>query len=142
VEARVKISVPIGKVLIRLNGAYTWVSSTVKEGATPTDASIGKQLIYVPMHQAKANISVHVGKLYMLYGHNYIGLRYTTSDNESSLPAYQLGYLSLGYTHTFGRHSLGLNFTVDNVLNTEYQTIAWRPMPGRSFLINLNYQFL
>ncbi len=142
IEAKLETSVFIGKVLLKLNGAYTFVSSTVKEGATETDASIGKQLIYVPKHQAKANISVHVSRLFLLYGHNYIGLRYTTSDNQSSLPAYQLSYVSFGYTHKFKKHAIGLNFTIDNLFNKDYQTIAWRPMPGRSFLINLNYQFL
>ncbi|MCB9185611.1 MAG: TonB-dependent receptor [Flavobacteriales bacterium] len=142
IEAKLETSVSIGKVLLKLYGAYTFVSSTIKEGATVTDASVGKQLIYVPKHQAKANISIHVSRLYLLYGHNYIGLRYTTSDNLSSLPAYQLSFLSFGYTHQFQKHAVGLNFTIDNLFNKDYQTIAWRPMPGRSFLINLNYQFL
>lgn len=142
IEAKLEAAVNVGKVLIKLNGAYTWVSSTVKEGATATDASIGKQLIYVPQHQAKGHLSVHFGRLFLLYGHQYTGLRYTTSDNKSSLPAYQLGYMSIGYELPIKKHTVGLNFTIDNLFNKDYQTIAWRPMPGRSLLINLNYQFL
>lgn len=142
VEARVEASARMGKVLLRLNGAYTWVSSTVQEGTDANDASVGKQLIYVPQHQAKANFSVHLGKLYLLYAHQFTGLRYTTSDNKSSLPSYQIGQLALGYAFTVRKHTIGINLTLDNLFNTQYQTIAWRPMPGRSFLLNLNYQFL
>lgn len=141
IEGKLEMAVSVGKVLLKLNGAYTWVSSTVKEGTSETDASVGKQLIYVPQQQVKANLSIHVKKLYLLYGHSYTGIRYTTSDNHSSLPAFQLSYASFGYAHQFKKHTVGLNFTIDNLFNQEYQTIAWRPMPGRSFLINLNYKF-
>ncbi|MCF8275701.1 MAG: TonB-dependent receptor [Flavobacteriales bacterium] len=142
VEAKLEATATIGKVLLKLNGAYTYVSSTVKKGSSETDVSVGHQLIYVPAHQAKAYVSVHFAKLFLLIGHQYTGLRYTTSDNKSSLPAYQLSYASVGYEYTFKKHTIGINLTVDNLFDKDYQTIAWRPMPGRSFLINLNYQFL
>lgn len=142
VESRIEFSVNVGKVLLRLNANHTWVSSTVSEGASETDASIGKQLIYVPDHQAKGQISAHIKGLMLLFGHQFIGKRFTTSDNESSLPAYQLSYVSFGYEHQFRNHRIGVNCTIENLFNNQYQTIAWRPMPGRSFLINLNYQFL
>lgn len=140
-EAKLETSVTVGKVLLKLNGAYTWVSSKVTEGASATDASVGNQLLYVPLHQAKAHLSAHFAKLFLLYGHQYVDLRYTTSDNNSSLPAYQLSFVSVGYEYAIKKHTIGINFTVDNLFNTAYQSIAWRPMPGRSFLINLNYQF-
>jgi len=142
VEAKLQMSASIGMVLLRLNGAYTFVSSTVKRGSSETDASIGKQLIYVPQHQVKANVSIHIKKLFLLVGHSYTGSRFTTSDNQSLLPAFQLSFASFGYAHQFKKHTVGINVTIENLFNTEYQTIAWRPMPGRSFLINLNYQFL
>lgn len=142
VEAKLTTTVKVGKVNFRLNGGYTWVRSEVSEGTSATDNSVGKQLIYIPQHQAKGQFSVHLGKLFLLYGHEFTGLRYTTSDNNSSLPAYQIGFASLGYEHSMKKHSIGLTFTVDNLFNKAYQSVAWRPMPGRSFLINLNYQFL
>ena len=114
----------------------------VSEGTSETDNSVGKQLIYVPQHQAKGQFSVHFGKMFLLYGHEFTGLRYTTSDNESSLPSYQIGFASVGYEHTMKKHSIGITVTVDNLFDKAYQSIVWRPMPGRSFLINLNYQFL
>lgn len=141
IETRLETSVNIGKVLLKLHGAYTWVSSKVTEGASANDAAVGNQLIYVPLHQAKAHFSVHFAKAFLLYGHQYTGLRYTTSDNKSSLPAYQLSYVSVGYEYNIKKHALGVNLTVDNLFNAAYQSLAWRPMPGRSFLINLNYQF-
>lgn len=141
-EAQLKLTLNIGKLLFKLNTGYTYVSSIVKVGNSETDASIGKQLIYVPQHQAKGNFSIHFGKLFLQYGHQFTGLRYTTSDNEDSLPAFQIAFATVGYAYTIKKHSIGLNLTVDNLFNETYQTIAWRPMPGRSFLINLNYQFL
>ena len=141
VEAKLTTSVKVGKVHFRLNTAYTWVSSQVSEGTSESDNSVGKQLIYVPEHQAKGQFSVLVGGLHLLYGHEFTGLRYTTSDNQSSLPAYQLSWVSLGFEHKLKKHTIGATFTVDNLFDKSYQSIAWRPMPGRSFLINLNYKF-
>jgi outer membrane receptor protein involved in Fe transport len=141
IETKLEASFTTGKLLFTLNGAYTWVSSKVTQGSTANDASVGNQLIYVPLHQAKAHLSVHFAKLFLLYGHQYTGFRYTTSDNKNSLPAYQISYVTLGYEYALKKHTMGINFTVDNLFNTAYQTIAWRPMPGRSFLINLSYQF-
>lgn len=140
-ETKLEATLAIGRLLFKLNGAYTWVSSKVTKGATENDAAVGNQLIYVPLHQAKAYFSVHFGKLFLLYGHQYTGIRYTTSDNKSSLPAYQLSYVTVGYEHAIRKHTIGLNFTVDNLFDKDYQSLAWRPMPGRSFLLNLNYQF-
>jgi vitamin B12 transporter len=142
VESRLVFSVKLGKALLRFNATHTWVSSTVSQGSSANDASVGKQLIYVPSQQAKGQISVHMAGLMVLFGHQFVGERFTTSDNDSFLPDYQISYLSFGYDHSFSKHCLGINCTIENLFNTIYQTIAWRPMPGRSFLINLNYQFL
>jgi iron complex outermembrane receptor protein len=140
-ETQLKLSSDLGKITLRLNAGYTFVSSTVVKGNSGTDASVGKQLIYVPLHQAKANLSIHFGKLFLQYGHQFTGLRYTTSDNKSSLPGYQISFVSMGYGFTLKRQTVSLNLTIDNLFDKDYQTIAWRPMPGRSFLFNLTYQF-
>jgi outer membrane cobalamin receptor len=34
-----------------------------------------------------------------------------------------------------------LSFKTENVLGTDYQTIAYHPMPGRSFLLGLSLQW-
>lgn len=141
-ESELELAVRVGRAQFRLNLAYTYVQSKVSEGTSSSDASIGKQLIYVPEHQAKGNFSVHIGRLYLLYIHQYVGTRFTTSDNSSDLPAYHIGSVSVGYQWLINRHGIGFGATVDNLFNKQYQSIAWRPMPGRSFLINLNYQFL
>ena len=141
VEAQMELSVSVNQINFRLNGAYTFVSSTVKESTTPNDASVGKQLIYVPKHVAKGSFLMHYRKFFLLYQHEFQGLRYIRSDNTESLPGFQLGRVALGYEHSFGKHIIGISATLDNIFDEEYQMIAWRPMPGRSFLINLSYQF-
>lgn len=141
VETQLETSVSIGKVLLNLNASYTMVSAKVSKGADQSDASLGKQLIYVPEHLAKTQFSVNVARLFLLYGHQFMGERYTTADNQSALDAFNLSFVSMGYEHKLKKHLIGINLTIDNLFNTEYQTVAWRPMPGRSFLINLNYKF-
>jgi outer membrane cobalamin receptor len=52
-----------------------------------------------------------------------------------------LSWVTIGYEHVVKKHIIGLNISVENLFDKAYQSIAWRPMPGRSFMINLQYQF-
>lgn len=140
-ELQVGVGFNYRKFRADLSGGYTYVASIVREGSTPNDAAIGNQLIYVPPHQGRAALTVGFEELFLSYAHQYVGKRFTTSDNGQELPAYQLADVSIGYAHVFGKHRFGLGLTIENLFNTGYQMIAWRPMPGRAFLINLNYQF-
>jgi outer membrane receptor protein involved in Fe transport len=79
-------------------------------------------------------------------------LRYTSPDNQQWLPAFSLGSLSAGYAlvlprsaekrelHSI-RETLTLQLGVQNIFNTDYQVIAWRPMPGRNYTVTLTWNF-
>jgi iron complex outermembrane receptor protein len=141
VELRCQFSKSVRKFEFHLNGSYTFVQSRVKEGISENDASIGKQLIYVPEHVAKGSLSFYYGDVFLLYQHQFEGMRYISSDNTQALPSFQIGRVALGYDYSFTRHVIGISASLDNIFDAEYQMIAWRPMPGRSFMINLTYQF-
>ena len=52
------------------------------------------------------------------------------------LPAYMLHHVSFGKQ----LHRFRIEFKINNLLNTDYQTILWRAMPGRSYEIYLEFK--
>ena len=130
-EAGLSYSKNIGKHTVELNGNYGHTSSKDKK----TD----KYLVYVPVH--KANTSVLYGYQNLnLYGEFlYVGEIFTRSDNNSkyNIDAYQV--YNLGADYTFKKHyTIGVK--VQNMLNTYYESVESRPLPGRNFMMYLNFR--
>ena len=69
--------------------------------------------------------------------HIYTSQRFYSSDNSNWLSPYQLWNASV----TFTLKSIVLGIKCDNVLNTSYQEIANRAMPGILPSINFKFEF-
>jgi outer membrane cobalamin receptor len=72
------------------------------------------------------------------YDLNGVGKRYTTSNNseagfEHVLNPYILSRISLEKEITLKDVSLSLKTRIENLFDQDYQSILWRPMPGRSY---------
>src|SRR6185295_7167637 len=108
------------------------------------EETIGKQLIYIPEHVANAHASMGFRKFSLTYTHVYVGVRYTTSDNFLSLPAYHFANLQIQKNFILKKNSFGLFFKVNNLFDSDYQVIAYRAMPGRNYSagININVNFI
>ena len=105
----------------------------------PEDASVGKQLVYQPRHQYNLNSHTIYRKVFLDANLQFVGERYLQSDNQDYLPYFSLIDLSLGKSISMGDDQLQLSVSVRNLLDEEYQAIQWRPMPGRNYMISLNY---
>lgn len=135
----------INKVETALNINYAFTRTTNQKTWLPNDASQGKQLIYIPMHKANSLFSTTYKSWSGTWAYNYTGLRYTTSSNEGDaylLPGFGLHQASLGKRwKLIGNVYLDCKLQVHNVLNTSYQEILWRPMPGRHYLFLVKIGF-
>jgi iron complex outermembrane receptor protein len=141
VELQLQLGATIRKVQVALYTEYDFTQSTVTQSMTMSDEAVGKQLIYTPVHSAKGHVSVQWKGLVGMYGLQYTGQRYTSSDNLSSLPAFHVSWISASYRLPIQKHALQLGGAIDNLFNQQYQAIAWRPMPGRAFRVTLSYTF-
>jgi outer membrane cobalamin receptor len=133
---------------LAFKGDYAYVSSMKTSKESESDRDIGTQLVYVPFHTARvsAACSVPVGSMgidraegFLMY--QFVGVRYTTTDNTESLPAYSL--LGAGVSIRFLTTPFALNGRIDvhNILEEEYQVLLGYPMPGRSvrFTLGIDY---
>jgi len=99
------------------------------------------QLIYVPGNQVNTSLFATFGPVTLALNNNYTGRRYTNTDNSSSLPGYLLTGITAAYTRKFGSSVFTFNLRSENIFNARYEVIAYYPMPGRSFLFSVIYQF-
>jgi iron complex outermembrane receptor protein len=121
----------------RLNAGYSLTRAT-NEGLRE---SAGKQLIYVPLNQINALLRLSWRRLCSSISTSFTGKRFLTADNSQYLPQYSVTNLKFGMNLNDRHTSYELGLFIENLLNTSYQNIAYYPMPGRSFLISVTFQF-
>ncbi len=133
-ESQLGWSHTIGKHHFSANATYAYTVSKNDK----TD----KQLIYVPYHKGTATLGYALDRFSAYYQFLYVGEVFTNSDNDPkfNVDAYNLSTVGLDYS--FGKnknHTLG--FTVRNLLNTAYESVASRAMPGRNYNLHINLNF-
>ncbi len=106
------------------------------------DDTTRNQLLYVPLHRLSSNLAYAYKKWGSFLQFLYNGSVYTTTDSSNELAGYEL--VNGGITYTF-KKVLGAELTsmlkVNNIMNTSYQNVAFRPMPNRNFNLQFNFKF-
>ena len=105
-----------------------------------TDEETGMQLIYIPLHHANAYMEVRWKTWNLNYTMEFTGRRKTQMDTYETLAGrlkpYTLHHVSLSKQI----RRFNIEFRVNNLTNVDYQAVLWRPMPGRSYEICVNYK--
>jgi iron complex outermembrane receptor protein len=119
---------------------YSYTKASEAGNTNQNSMAPGKQLMYIPENQANLSIRMNYRNYYSSWIVNLTGIRYITVDNSRYLPGYILNNIITGAKINFKGNLLDLNFTIDNLFNVSYQTIAFYPQPGRSYSIKLLLQ--
>jgi iron complex outermembrane receptor protein len=107
------------------------------------EAGEWEQAIYAPQHQGLLAADIGYKNLKIGTDLQFTGLRFTTTDNSESLPGFNTWNAYLSYSFPFrDSHTLVAGLYLDNLLSADYQTVANRPMPGRSIRFSLKYEFV
>lgn len=88
-----------------------------------------KTLSFIPMMKSSSSINLDVNKWKLLVTQTFTSKRYITSNETAYMPAYSLLDVVTSYRFKF----LDISLSIENCLNTGFQNLPWRPMPGRSF---------
>jgi iron complex outermembrane receptor protein len=124
-----------------LSGGYTYTRSTVEAVSRPSDRSLGQQLIYTPLHQGQAGFWLRYRTLGLRYQHTLTGQRLTATDGSASLPAYDLGHLSLSAQWQCPHWRGQLTARIDNLWQEAYQVMANRAMPLQQASVTLQVSY-
>jgi len=128
----------------KINYSHAETSNTDAEASV--DKTRGKQLIYIPKDKANLFAQIDYKRYFLKLNAPFTGKRYTTSNNEESdyekvLNPYWLISTSVGKSFIFKHFSVDAVGTVENLLNTDYMSVLWRPMPGRYYSLTLQFSY-
>jgi len=88
------------------------------------------QMIYTPVHSIKHMAKLNFRSIAMTIFQTWTSSVYTSSDNAYFLKPYYLLDISFDRNFKWGHWSSRWFFSVNNLLNNNYQTIENYPMPG------------
>lgn len=140
-EYKVKIEIKKNKFNFQFTGLYNYVLSTNEKSALANDATIGKQLIYVPIQNAQGTATLSYKGASLSYTQMYVGYRYTLSDNSDYLKPYTVGNISVGQTFSLSTSKIKVFAQLNNVWQEAYQVMEYRAMPLFNYQVGLSLQF-
>ena len=140
-ESGLDVNYTVQRFNARLNAGYAFTKAAIEGANTDNQESSGNQLVYIPENQINALLRLSWQHFYSVFTASYTGKRFLTADNSQYLPQYSISDLTLGTKLNAGNVSCDLGFIVENLFNASYQNIAYYPMPGRSFLVSIVFQF-
>ena len=139
-ETQLKVSYTKNKFSIspQIISAYTL---STNEAENISEDSQNKQLIYVPRINWTGGVTIKYNRSALSYTHGYKSRRYTSSDNLYYLAQYQYATLFISQSFRLKQNLISAELSIHNLWDENYESIAWRPMPGRNYSLTLKYQF-
>jgi outer membrane cobalamin receptor len=140
-EASGSVAKNFGAANIKLLANYAYTKSINRTGLDQFDRSVNKQLVYVPIHNATISAIALVKSWSVVMNTVFSGQRFVTADNEESLPAYLLLNLRMGKSFRKGNYLFSAHANVNNILNSQYQSVENKAMPGTNFLLGITISY-
>ena len=128
-----------------LKAGYAFTKSTNEGNAGKWgEASVGKQIPYVPVHSGNFMGEVRWKGFYLTWVNTSYSERFTTSSNDLNLRdrlyPYFMNDLYAGKKFPLKKGSLSLQLKIYNLFNETYRSVLGRPMPGRNYLLMLTFK--
>ncbi|KAF5041225.1 Vitamin B12 transporter BtuB [anaerobic digester metagenome] len=98
-------------------------------------------LMYVPDMTMNSSLSFEHGIWSGGYEFHYTGRRFSSSDNDRYMPEIFLHDVFFTVVKKIKTNKLSLSVRLNNIMNADYQYIAWYPMPRRNFYITLKWRW-
>ena len=137
IEGNLKLIFPVGNWNFSYNGRINYVLSTNEKSDIINDATLQKQLMYVPMYSYMNQLTATYKSFFVSFNQTYTGNRFTTNDESNELKYFLLGTVSAGKDFQFRNYSFSIHAQIKNIWNESYQVIQNMPMPARNYLIGI-----
>lgn len=103
------------------------------------DIEKAQRLFYVPLHKANASLSYNYKAFTSYYQHLYNG---EIAIIGGDLKAFDVANFGVTYTiNRTGTWNGTADFRINNLYNTYYENVAFRPMPNRNYTIKFTLNF-
>lgn len=128
--------------------SYSWRQNKIAGAMTATrvfaqDLSGDEifTLMYVPDMTMNSVVSFEHGIWSGGYEFHFTGRRFSSSDNDRYMPEIFLHDVFFTVVKKIKTNHLSLSIRLNNIMNADYQYIAWYPMPRRNFYIMLKWKW-
>jgi vitamin B12 transporter len=118
--------------------------STYAQTEKGNEHIIGNQLIFIPVSTGSGMVQWKRKSLDISAIAQYSGKRYIYTDQSQALDPYVLFDAQINYSIHHVKCPVRIGLSMQNVTNTHYELQYLRPMPGRSFQLNITlipYQY-
>ena len=139
-QTRLYISV-FDKIKFSVDASLNYTVSTAQKTGLTNDASIGKQMLYVPMYTSRFEGGFTFKQIKLSYIYSYTGYRYISADNYDYLKPFQTHDLRLAFFFKKHDQQVNIYFEGANLTNTTYQWVAARPAMPHNFNIGIQVKF-
>ncbi len=121
--------------LFKLNASYSYIESTFGTSLSSPNINQGDQIWYAPVHNF--NFALEGDFHQFDYGINHLFKSESQGINQA-IPAYHLSDIYLKYNYSLAKINTSIKLTCNNILDSSYEIIEYRPMPGRSYMVSIN----
>lgn len=124
---------------------YAYTLTTDESPVARIENTAGRQLIYIPKHHANLITRLERKGVFASYIILFVGERSASIGGEEMfrnvLNSYFLHHFAVGYDLLNQRSKWSFEFQVHNLTDKDYQSVIWRPMPGRHYSFGIQYKF-
>jgi outer membrane cobalamin receptor len=141
IETGLKFNWLFGRFKTGLSNNYHFCKATYESTTSSSDASLGKQLIYTPVNTFNSQFDISYRGFYFSYNFIFVGKRYTSKDNLTYMPAYNLSDIIFGKNFAIKKYIVSLQVQINNLFDLALRSIANVPLPGRNYAFTLRFNF-
>jgi iron complex outermembrane receptor protein len=138
IETSLSVKLRMNRISSVLNAAYSYTRANASDA--DNSGLNDKQIIYTPVNQANGSLRIKYGNVYSSWRASFTGRRYTSADNSQYLPAFFVNDVSAGVKCNINRTVADVSLNIDNLFDADYQTMAYYPLPGRTWLLKILFQ--
>ncbi len=125
--------------ILEISGFYG--HSILTQERFQNDEAYLKQLIYQPRYRWSSQFTWKFKNIFLQYQQVWNSYVYYTTDNSEWLPDFFIGNVVSSYQFFYKNHEISANFQLRNLWNLEYQVMKNRPMPGRNYLLGIQWRW-
>ncbi|AFH50003.1 Iron complex outermembrane recepter protein [Ignavibacterium album JCM 16511] len=126
---------------LRFNSGINFINSKKTNESFQGDPTKDKYFPYLPLQSIKLGVMIDYKNFGIHLFYTHTGKRFSDFENKKSMNQFNI----LDGNITFDLSMLGtktsLKFEVNNITNTDYQTISGYPMPLRNYFITLSINY-
>jgi vitamin B12 transporter len=138
-EFRGNVTQKFSDLDIEFGGMYAYNRAMLRKGISADDPAVGYQLPYTPVHRGGLYANIGYKDYRLSINNNFTGMRYGIDVLNEAVDRFLLTDIHLRKNIQLGQQLLSLEGQVLNVFDIEYQNVKRYAMPGRYYLMSINF---